>query len=79
MIDFVRLLDIVKEYSKDVHADYDRETVLVFLRTKYLQDFLVQLDRLPCEILFKIKLEGDLLCVLVGFDPSLLEMDQFDD
>ena len=79
MIDFIRLIDTAKEYSKDVHADYDRETVLLFLHIKYMQDFLVQLDRLPCEILFKIHIDKNLLCILIGFDPSLLEMEEFDD
>ena len=79
MENLVKIIDIVKEYSKDVHTDYDRGTVLLFLQEKFLQDFLVKIDKTPYDILFKLSIDGKLLCIVLGYDPALELMAEFDD
>lgn len=79
MEDLVKIIDVVKEYSKDVHVDYDRGTVLLFLQEKFLQDFLVKIDKTPYDILFKIAIDAKLICIVLGYDDLLDEMDEFDD
>jgi len=79
MEDLVKIIDTVKEYSKDVHTDYDRGTVLLFLQEKFLQDFLVKIDKTPYEILFKLPMNGKLICIVIGYDPVFTLMDEIDD
>jgi hypothetical protein len=75
----LKVISTVKEYTKDVHIDYDRETVLLFLQEKYLQDFLVKIDKTPYEILFKLPIGGKLICIVIGYNPMLYDMDDVDD
>jgi len=79
MENLVKIIDIVKEYSKDVHTDYDRGTVLLFLQEKFLQDFLVKIDKTPYDILFKLPIDGKLICIVLGYEPLLEMMEEFDD
>jgi hypothetical protein len=79
MENLVKIVDIVKEYTKDVHIDYDRGTVLLFLQEKFLQDFLVKIDKTPYDIMFKLPIDGKLICIVLGYEPILELMDEFDD
>ena len=72
----VKLVQIMSEYSKDIHIDYDRETVLFFLNKKFLQDFLVKIDKLPFEIVFKLDMDNKLICIVLGVDYMLYDMEE---
>ena len=75
----LKVIEMVKEFTKDVHVDYDRDTVLLFLQEKYLQDFLVKIDKTPYDILFKLPIDGKLVCIVIGYNPMLYNMDNVDD
>lgn len=75
----LKIIGIVKEFTKDVHVDYDRDTVLLFLQEKYLQDFLVRIDKTPYDIVFKTQVDNKLFCIVLGYNPILYGMDEDED
>lgn len=53
MKELIRLINILKEFSKQVFADFDHGTVLVFLPKKFYQDLLVAIEKANIDVIYR--------------------------
>jgi hypothetical protein len=54
--ELIKLINILKEYSKKVYPDYDRGTVLTHFPKKFYQDLLSNIEKLNTDIVYKTEI-----------------------